>query len=232
MRAASPALRLNSTIHAGAVPNVSGYVNPFLAAAVLLSFAGAPPEALLRLTEARYNHAQTLKLDFSETYAGISHAPARTERGTLYLSKPGRMRWDYTAPAGKVFVSDGKQVFLYTPDQRRVERSRLKESDDTRAPLAFLLGKLDFSHEFEGFEARPEGADTWIVASPRNRNLDYTRVEFLIAPTGEILRLKVNLIGGGRQEFAFSHETLNLPVAPALFAFHPPAGAEVVEGDR
>ena len=78
--------------------------------------------------------------------------PRKSESGELTLRKPGRMRWDYTAPAGKLFLSDGKQVYLYTPDSNRVERMPLKESDDMRAPLAFLLGKLDFAKEFRDFQ--------------------------------------------------------------------------------
>jgi outer membrane lipoprotein carrier protein len=196
-------------------------------------FAATPPlDGMLKTVEARYNRAQSLKLDFSETYAGIGHAPSHTESGTLYLRKPGRMRWEYATPAGKLFVSDGKDVILYTPDRHRAEKSKLKESEDMRAPLAFLLGKLDFSREFQSFETRPEGANTWIVAVPKNRNLEYSKVEFLAAPSGEILRLKVTGISNTRLDFTFSGEQLNPALASAMFTFHAPAGVEIVEADR
>ncbi len=196
-------------------------------------FAADPAlDTLLKSVETRYNRAQSLKIDFSQTYAGMGHAPAHTESGTLYLRKPGRMRWEYSTPAGKLFVSNGKEVFLYTPDQRRVEKSKLRESEDLRAPLAFLLGKLDFEREFRSFETRAEGPNTWIVAVPKNQNLEYSKVEFLTDPSGEILRLKVAGIGNTKMEFAFSNEKLNAPVTPALFEFHPPPGVEVVEADR
>lgn len=211
-------------------------MNRFAALTALLTstaFAGAPPpDALLKSVEVRYNHAQSLKLEFSETYSGISHAPSHTESGTLYLRKPGRMRWEYASPPGKLFVSDGKEVFLYTPEQRRAEKSKLKESDDMRAPLAFLLGKLDFVREFQDFETHPEGPNTWIAATPKNRNLEYTKVEFLTAPTGEILRLKVTGISNSKLDFTFSNELLNAPVNSSLFTFHAPPGVAVVEADQ
>jgi outer membrane lipoprotein carrier protein len=203
------------------------------ALAALPAFAADPQlDTLLKKVETRYNRAQSLKLDFSETYAGLGHAPSHTESGTLYLKKPGRMRWEYRSPAGKLFLSDGKDVFLYTPDQQRAEKSKLKLSDDERAPLAFLLGKLDFGKEFRSFETRPEGPDTWIVAEPKNQNLEFSKVEFLAAPDGEILKLRVTGIGNSMTDFAFSNETLNAPVAAAQFTFHPPPGVEVVEADR
>ena len=59
-----------------------------------------------------------------------------------------------------MFLSDGKFFWLYTPDSNRVEKIKMKESDDMRAPLAFLLGKLDFDKEFQKIEARSQGDDT------------------------------------------------------------------------
>ena len=63
------------------------------------------------------------------------------------------MRWQYTAPAGKLFVSDGKYIYLYTPNDKRYERMPLKETEDMRAPLAFLLGRIHFNEDFREFKA-------------------------------------------------------------------------------
>jgi outer membrane lipoprotein carrier protein len=196
------------------------------------SAAGPNVAPLLKKIEARYNRAQSLKLDFSETYTSPGH-PVQSESGTLYLRKPGRMRWEYSSPAGKLFLSDGKDVWLYTPGDHRAEKSKLKESEDMRAPLAFLLGKLNFEKEFRSFETRPEGPPqdkaTWIVALPKSRNLMYTRVEFLASPEGSIHRVNVTGQDHSKLDFTFSNEKLNAPAPPALFAFHAPPGVEVVE---
>jgi outer membrane lipoprotein carrier protein len=124
-------------------------------------------EGLLKTIEDRYNRSQSLKLNFSETYAG-SGRPAQTESGVLYLRKPLRMRWEYNSPAGKVFLSDGKDVFQYLPDDHQATKSKLKQSDDMRAPLAFLLGKLDFRKEFKSFETSEDPVGTWIIAAPKS----------------------------------------------------------------
>ena len=199
-----------------------------------LAFGASPllqTAPLLRTVEARYNRAQSIKLDFSESYTA-SRRPVQNESGTLYLRKPGRMRWEYANPAGKLFVSDGKDVFLYLPEEQKVEKSRLKESEDLRAPLAFLLGKLEFSREFESFEMLPEGDATNIVALPKSKSLAYTRVEFVAQPDGRITRLRVTGQDQSKLEFTFSNEQMNAPVAPALFVFRAPAGVRVVEAER
>ncbi len=142
------------------------------------------------------------------------------------------MRWDYATPQGKIFISDGKDVFFYTPGDARAEKSKLKQSDDMRAPLAFLLGKLDFAKEFKSFESHPDAsspADTWIVAVPKSENLAYTNVEFLAAPDGLIKRVRVTGQDQSKLDFTFTHEQQNVPVADTLFAFHAPPGVLVVE---
>jgi outer membrane lipoprotein-sorting protein len=136
---------------------------------IVPGWAAAPDVMdVLKGIELRYNRAQTVDVLFEQTFTAPRRGP-KTERGELFLRKPGRMRWQYTAPAGKLFVSDGKYIYLYTPSTHRVERSKVKESDDLRAPLAFLLGKLDFQRDFKRFVSRPRGEDLLITAGSRDR---------------------------------------------------------------
>ena len=192
-------------------------------------WADPATQQLLKQVEHRYNRAETLEVRFAETYSAPSQA-ARTESGTLYLRKPGRMRWEYTSPAGKLFISDGKSVYLYLPSSNRVEKLKLKDTEDMRAPMAFLLGKLNFEKEFQNIQTRPEGERTLITAEPKAGNLPYSKVEFVVSPAWEIRRLRVLGLDQSILDFAFDGEKLNPPLANSLFQFRPPAGAEVVEG--
>jgi outer membrane lipoprotein carrier protein len=164
---------------------------------------------------------------FEQTFTA-QNRPQRTEAGELFLRKPGRMRWQYTSPKGKLFLSDGKDIYLYTPASNRVEKMKVKESDDLRAPLGFLLGKLDFWRDFQKFTSRPEDADVRINAEPKSNRSPYSQVEFVVTPAREIRYLKV--IGQDRSvmEFRFSKEKLDPPLADTLFRFETPPGAEVV----
>ena len=199
----------------------------WVAAAV---FAGdSTTQHLLKAVENRYNRAQTLQVKFAETYTGLGHG-ARTESGILYLRKPGRMRWEYTQPAGKLFVSDGKAVYLYLPDEKRVEKMSLKETEDLRAPLAFLLGKLNFEKEFQNLQIRTEGESSVVTAEPKSQSLPYSSVEFVVSPTFEIRKL--HIVGQDQSilDFAFDNEKLNPSLANSMFQFQTPAGAQLVDG--
>jgi outer membrane lipoprotein carrier protein len=184
----------------------------------------------LKAIETRYNRSQSLKLNFSESYIA-ARRPTQTESGVLYLRKPGRMRWEYSSPAGKLFLADGKDIWSYVPDEGRVEKGSFRQSEDARAPLAFLLGKLDFHKDFQSFELRNDAGGSWIAARPKSPNLPYTLVEFLATPDGQIHKVRVTQQDQSRLEFTFANEQLNPPVSPGLFVFHPPAGVEVVPVD-
>jgi outer membrane lipoprotein carrier protein len=193
-------------------------------------FAATPDLGpLLKAVETRYNHAQTLQVYFHEAYTGPGQ-PKRTESGTLLLRKPGRMRWDYNSPQGKLFVSDGKFLWLYTPSNHQVEKMKIKESDDMRAPLAFLLGKLHFDKEFRNVEGKPAtGGGTLIIAEPKTDSLPYTRVEFVVGTDTQIRRVQVTGYDQSILEFDFDQEKLNPPLEAKLFQFRMPPGAELVE---
>jgi len=183
---------------------------------------------VLKAVEDRYNRVQTLQVGFTEEYVAAGRG-RRKESGTLYLRKPGRMRWEYSSPPGKLFVSDGKFFYLYTPSNNRLHKTKVKQSDDMRAPLAFLLGRLYFQQDFRRFESRPEGPDTWVAADPKSQDLPYTRVEFVVTPQSQIRRVLVHGQDKSVLDFTFDSERVNPALSATLFEFQAPAGAEIVE---
>lgn len=184
--------------------------------------------SLLKVIENRYNKVATLQMNFSEHYT-FQNRPRPAEWGVLYLKKPGKMRWAYQKPSGKLFVSDSKDLFYYTPSANRVEKLRIKEADDMRAPMAFLLGKLDFDRDFARYTSKPDGEATWIACEPRNQKAMYTEVAFKVYPDGRIERLKITGQDHSILEFEFAEEKPNVKLAESLFQFQTPPGAEFVD---
>lgn len=182
---------------------------------------------LLESVEARYNGASTLQVTFEETYAAAGRG-RQTEAGNLYLRKPGRMRWEYRTPAGKLFVSDGKQVYFYNPTTNRAEKTKLRETEDMRAPLAFLLGKLDFDKDFTKFQLKNENNEAIITAVPRSDKLPYKQVEFAVSPLRgySIARLVISGQDGSVLTFRFTNEVVNPTISDKLFRFQLPPGAQ------
>jgi outer membrane lipoprotein carrier protein len=198
-----------------------------LLALFIAPLAAADLKALIASVERRYNSARTMEASFEQAY--VAQGRRRVERGDLWLRKPGRMRWEYTNPAGKLFIADGKWVWMYSPATGKAEKAKLKVSDDERAPLAFLLGKLDFSRLFRDFELTESDGAGVLRALPKSDKGPYTSVEFTIGGQGEIQRLKVANGDGSVTEYAFTNQRMNGSVDDARFRFTPPPGVSVEE---
>lgn len=186
---------------------------------------------LLKQVETRYNHAKTLQVLFEEQYTRPGQI-RRAENGVLMLRKPGRMRWNYTQPKGKEFLSDGKFLYLYTPDSNQAVKTKMQETADMRAPLAFLLGKLNFQKEFKNIQGKPDAAGVRITAEPKTDNLPYSEVEFVVTSEGRIHEVKVTAYDKSILDFIFDQEKMDPPLDARLFQFQLPAGAQLVEGDQ
>ncbi|MEZ5401266.1 MAG: outer membrane lipoprotein chaperone LolA [Bryobacteraceae bacterium] len=193
--------------------------------------AAVSVQEMLRGIEQRYNRPRTLQFQFEQSEAGRGRI-TRTESGTLSLRKPGRMRWDYTAPEGKLFLSDGKFVYFFNPLTMKVSRSKLRESDDMRAPLAFLMGRLDFHRDFKKFRTTPEGEDTYVIAEPKSDKAPYTQVAFLVTPDYRIKMLRVNGQDQSIMVYRLENEQTNPSLADGMFQFKMPAGAILVDEEE
>ena len=188
---------------------------------------------ILRGVEGRYNRLKSMKAQFQQTFRQGGRS-SRREQGTLYLSKPGRMRWEYETPESKLFLTDGKRVILFVPSENRVMESAIKETEDIKAPLAFLLGRLNFDEQFQRIETGPhlapaERGNFVFRAHSKQLAQRLEWVLFEVSPaTFEIRRVIARERGGLENEFRFDAVQDNLPLAASLFRFTAPPGAQVV----
>jgi outer membrane lipoprotein carrier protein len=169
-----------------------------------------------------------MQVSFQQSLGGKGRI-TRIEEGTLLLQRPGKMRWDYTTPAGKIFLVDGKTSYYYNPATRKAERSAVKESDDLRVPLAFLMGRLDFRRDFREFRTRTEGDVVHVIAAPKSDKAPYTEVQFEVNRQDQISSVVVRGQDQSLMTLRFSGEKLGSPAAPGAFEFKTPEGAELVD---
>jgi outer membrane lipoprotein carrier protein len=195
------------------------------------TFALPSVSSVARQVDERYNHLQTLTAEFTEIYEGSGMD--RTESGTLWLKKPGKMRWEYRSPEDKLFVDDGHDGWLYLPAERQVRKSSMKKLDDIRSPLAFLLGKTKLEKELAGLSFAPD-VQTWhqgdVILRGVPRGMEGTLRQVLVEITPEHAIARILLYGTDDSitEYRFSNQKENEAVSDAKFRFAPPAGTEVI----
>ena len=176
-----------------------------------------------------YNVLKRLRVNFTETYQGMGMD--RHESGVLLLEKPGRMRWNYADPAGKVFVLDGKYGWFYTPGDAQVQQIPAKKLDDLRSPLRFLLGHAQLTKELAGLTMAPADGDLFRLRGvPRGMEQRVRSLELVVSREGTIHSMTLEELDGSRTSFVFKDEQANPVIAADTFRFTPPDGVQVVEG--
>jgi outer membrane lipoprotein carrier protein len=175
-----------------------------------------------------YNALKSLKAEFSESYQGLGIK--RVESGTLYLQKPGRMKWEYSSPAGKVFVLDGKTAWFYSTGDPQVQRIPAKELDDLRSPLRFLLGHTELEKELNSLTMAP-AADGSFMISGQPKGLENRVRKFVlsVAPDGTITGMSIEEMDGAMTRFSFTAQQPNTSLPGETFRFTPPKGVPVVD---
>lgn len=213
---------------------ISRLVFPLIA---LLPAGAANPapdvHAIAQAVDKRYNQLQTLQAEFTETYRGAGIE--RTESGSLWLKKPGKMRWEYRSPKEKLFLSDGKDAWFYLPGDRQVRRTSVRKLDDLRSPLGFLLGKTRLEKELDGLSAAPDVApvtpgNTVLRGVPKAMADRIREVVLEITPDYHIARIQFEEADESVTEYRFSEPRENGVIADQRFRFIPPPGVEIVDG--
>lgn len=175
-----------------------------------------------------YNHLQSLKASFTEQYDGLGMH--RSESGVMLLHKPGRMRWDYTSTAGKVFVLDGKFGWFYAPGDSQVQRIPASQLDDLRSPLRFLLGHTRIESELEKLTMAPAASGNFLLSGvPKGLQKRVSKLSLTVSPDGAIQRIEVEEVDGAQTAFDFRDEQANPPIPEGAFHFTPPPGIPVVD---
>jgi len=197
--------------------------------------AQADVHAVADKVDQRYNHMQTLEAQFVESYSGAGMT--RKESGTLLLKKPGRMRWDYDEPRPKMFLTDGSTAWFYVPGEKQVRRTPVKQVEDLRSPLRYLLGKSKLEKEFVGLtivtDAKPvNGGDIVLRGEPKGIEERVSETLLEVTPDGMITRIVVEGTDGSVTEFRFLQQKENVQIADTRFKFVPPPGVEVVAGTQ
>jgi outer membrane lipoprotein carrier protein len=203
--------------------------------ATTIALAGPTPDvhAIAQAVDERYNHLRSLQAEFTEIYRGAGME--RTESGTLWLKKPGKMRWEYRSPRDKLFLSDGRNAWFYVPGERQVRRTAVKKLDDLQSPLAFLLGKTKLEKELQGLSLAPDvtplaAGDVVLRGVPKSLADRVSQVLLEITPDHWIGRILIEEVDGSVTEYRFSSPRENVDVPDQRFQFVVPDGVEVIEG--
>lgn len=221
---------------AGRAGRLKDVGNVLLIMALLCGLAhGQDPASVISGFQRRYASIDSIKGTFEQTF----RAPGieQVESGEFWLKRPGLMRWAYRRPEEKLFVADGRESFLYVPEDRQVTIQPLSAADLRNTPFDFLLGRADIGKSFrlsKETDFRPAFERTALVRlTPLRPGGEYASLTLEIdSRTFELKRLVVREAGGNSSEFVFRHTSTDGQLDRKLFQFKVPKGVEIIRFDQ
>ncbi len=206
----------------------------FLFAALLLATpltatgAGDNLSSIVNRLQQRYGDISTIEADFSQEFHSATMGEPQSSAGKVYLKKPGKMRWDYTAPIKDQIVSDGTHVWVYQPDLNQVIERR---TDAATAGIAtdFLTGIGDLKKDFTIKLSAQTGATWTLELTPRTPQPNLQKL-FMDVDKKALLVVKTRVVDnfGNETRVSFSNIKTNYALTDKLFEFKTPEGASVI----
>jgi outer membrane lipoprotein carrier protein len=206
----------------------------FAALVLALVPAAAQPQSALQVAaalQAKYDKIRDFSADFTQQYESGVLRRKITERGQVKVKKPGKMRWDYTDPEKKLFVSDGSRIYLWVPADNQVTVSDVPKQDEATTAVLFLVGKGDLTRDFDvSFAGGTAAAGTYALRlDPKLPERDYDWLEIVVdQKTMQIRSLRAADRQGGQSTFHLSNFKENVGIPDSTFAFKIPKGADVI----
>ena len=189
---------------------------------------GRSPEELAKALQERYQSVRDFTADFVQTYRGGVLRTETRERGTVAVKKPGLMRWIYTNPERKEFVSDGLKMYSYIPEDRQVVVSNVPTDSEAPTPVLFLAGKGNLVRDFTASQAEsPVAGSVAVKLTPRRKEPEYEYLIVAVDPaTLQIRALTTRDRQGGESTLRFENLKENKGISDKDFAFRIPRGVD------
>lgn len=207
-------------------------ISALLVAGITSATAQGDPAALAAKVQQRYNGIKDFQGDFVQSYEGGVLRTRTTERGTLAIKRPGRIRFTYTKPERKEFVSDGVRLYTHLVADKQVIVSPAPTADDGDVPAMFLAGQSDLGRDYTPSFTPLPGAATGLLTLtlvPRKADSDFESLGIGVDPkTLQIQFLTAVDKQGGRSSFSFSNLKENRGLSDKDFEFRIPRGVDVL----
>jgi len=182
-----------------------------------------------RRVEEALNGVKGLVASFTQTVESAGLPRPQVEKGTVYLLRPGRMRWEYDVPRGKLAIADGRRTFLYLPEERQVLVAPL-DPQSARTGISILLNRVDLVGSFAvTWGPGPERGPRPLLLTPRAPRPEYESLLLTTGPDRLVRSLTIIEPLGSRVTYRLERLRQVETLADDLFEFRPPAGIDVQE---
>ena len=202
-----------------------------IAAALLVALtAGGASAGGIEELHAFLDGAKNGRATFRQVVTGKNARGQQVSTGTFAFARPGRFRWAYEKPWEQLVVGDGAKVWIYEKDLNQVIVRELDAALGA-TPAALLAGDNALERNFTLVDGGSADGLAWVEAVPKSPESAFTKVR--IGFRDQLPRaMELTDAFGQSTRLDFERFERNVALAPDLFRFVPPQGADVVTARR
>jgi outer membrane lipoprotein carrier protein len=174
-----------------------------------------------------FEEFKTLQAEFSQVVLDENLVPLEESTGRLWISRPGRFRWNYHPPFAQQIVADGVRIWIYDIELEQVtvrdQRSMLEGT-----PALLLAGEGNLGTDYVIEDLGQQGPVAWVSLQPKMRNGGFAEVQ--LGFQNDTLRL-IQLLDHLDQitRIVLSHVEENTHIPVNHFNFTVPVGVDLIE---
>lgn len=192
-----------------------------------------PAEALLEKVQRYYDATKDFTADFNQLYTRVALSRTSESSGTVTIKKPGMMRWEYKKPAEKLFVADGKELYVYEPEEQQVVIDSNFKTAELSTSISFLWGegKLNdaFTATLSAAEKYEAPKDASVLELVPKKDATYTKLVLVLDPkSNQVTESILFETAGNTNRFKFKNIRINSGVKDDQFKFTPPKDVAII----
>ena len=169
---------------------------------------------------------QTAQGSFKQVVVNKDRRTTQSTSGTFAFARPGKFRWTYEKPFDQLIVGDGEKVWIYDRDLNQVIVRKLDAALGS-TPAALLAGDNALEQNFTLVAGGEGNGLEFVDATPKAPESQFSRIRLGFADNLP-RRMELTDAFGQTTELTFADVKRNPKLAPDLFRFAPPQGADVV----
>ena len=173
---------------------------------------------LLQAKLAKFN---VIQADFKQQVISPEGEIIQQSTGQLTISRPGNFYWQVQEPDEELIVSNGTDIWLYSPFIEQV--SILNFADAVAGTPFVLLSGADAS-QWANFTVARAGNEFTISNNDQNNNTTFT---FIFDDKDNISEFRVQESQGQLSTFKLTANQKSKEISSDFFEFNIPAGVEI-----
>lgn len=174
-----------------------------------------------------FTQVDTMQAGFTQQVVDDKGKVRQSSSGTVFLSRPGKFRWEYAAPDKHQIVADGKNVWVYDVELDQVTVKPMRQALSA-APVGMLLQKQPVDKQFAVQDMEADGSNLeWFRLTPYKKDSDFTSMDLGVTDNG-IGEMILNDKFGQMTYIKFQNMRTNVGIENSRFSFTPPKGADVI----